>query len=287
LQTLAATGGTGSYTWSVSAGLPAGLTLNQAGLLSGTPSAAGPFTFTVTVNGTVSKQFTLFVSVPAAPALSITDVPATPGQQPSFNVQLGSAYTLDISGTVTLTFAGDSGLPNDPNIVFQNGTRTLDFTIAAGSTASSASLQTGTVAGRIDLTITRLVAAGQSILPSPAPVRSIQIPRSAPVISSVQVVKTTGGFNVLVTGYSTPRQVTQAAFTFTAAAGKSLQTTQVTVPVDSAFTTWYGGTSSSQYGSTFLYTQPFQVQGDGSAIASVSVTLTNAVGTSQSGSATF
>jgi hypothetical protein len=137
------------------------------------------------------------------------------------------------------------------------------------------------------LTITRLVAAGQSIMPSPAPVRSIQIPRSAPKINSVQVVRTSSGFNVLVTGYSTPRQMTQAAFAFTAAAGKSLQTTQVTVPVDSAFTTWYSGTSSNQFGSTFLYTQPFTVQGDMTAIASVSVTLTNAVGTSQSGSATF
>ena len=136
--------------------------------------------------------------------------PLTPGQQPSFNVQLSSAYTLGINGTVTLTFTPDSGLPDDPNILFQNGTRTLDFTIAAGSTVSSAALQTGTVAGRIDLTTTRLLAAGQSILPSPAPVRSIQIPRSAPVISSVQVVRTSGGFDVQVRGFSTPRQVTQA-----------------------------------------------------------------------------
>ena len=286
-QTLAATGGTGSYTWSVSAGLPAGLTLSQAGLLSGTPTTAGAYTFTVTVNGSVSKPFTLTVNVPAAPVLSITDVPATPGQQPPFNMQLSSAYTLDISGTVTLTFAPDSGLPNDPNIVFPNGTRTLDFTIAAGSTVSPAALQTGTVAGRIDLTTTRLVAAGQSILPSPAPVRSVQIPRSAPVISSVQVVRTSGGFNVQVRGFSTPRQVTQAMFAFTAAAGKNLQTTQVTLPVDSAFTTWYSGTSSGQYGSTFLYTQPFTIQGDATAIASVSVTLTNSVGTSQPVSATF
>ena len=193
-------------------------------------------------------------------------------------MQLSSAYTLDISGTVTLTFTPDSGLPDDPNIVFPNGTRTLGFTIAAGSTAFAASLQTGTVAGRIDLTITRLVAAGQSILPSPAPVRSVQIPRSAPVISSVQVVRTSGGFDVQVTGYSTPRQVTQAVFVFTAAAGKNLQTTQVTLPVDSAFTTWYNSTTSGQFGSTFLYTQPFTIQGDASAIASVSVTLTNAVG---------
>lgn len=37
-----ATGGTGNYNWAVTAGtLPAGLTLSAAGLLSGTPTAAG------------------------------------------------------------------------------------------------------------------------------------------------------------------------------------------------------------------------------------------------------
>jgi hypothetical protein len=47
---LAATGGTGSDTWSISSGsLPAGLTLNgTTGVISGTPSAAGKRTFTLT-----------------------------------------------------------------------------------------------------------------------------------------------------------------------------------------------------------------------------------------------
>jgi len=290
LTTLAATGGTPPYSWSVGSGMPPGLALSAAGVLTGTPTQGGTFTFTVAATDaaglTRSKPFTITVSA-AAPTPSITDIPANPGQQPSFNVQLGSAYSLDISGTVTLTFAPDSGLPNDPMIVFSNGTRTLDFTIAAGSTLSPASLQTGTVAGRIDLTITRLVAAGQSILPSPAPVRSIQVARAAPKINSVQVVRTSGGFNVLVTGYSTPRQVTQATFSFTGASGSNLQTTQLTVSLDSAFTTWYGGTTSAQFGSGFLYTQPFQVSGNTSAIASVSVTLSNATGSSSPVSAAF
>ena len=113
------------------------------------------------------------------------------------------------------------------------------------------------------------------------------IARAAPKITAVQVVRVTGGFNILVTGYSTPRQVTQAVFTFTPAAGANLQTTQVTVPVDSTFTTWYTGTSSPQFGSSFLYTQPFTVQGNVSDIASVSVTISNATGTSTAVSANF
>lgn len=50
-QPLTASGGTGSYTWSVSAGtLPPGLTLSPAtGVISGTPTALGQSTFTVHV----------------------------------------------------------------------------------------------------------------------------------------------------------------------------------------------------------------------------------------------
>jgi hypothetical protein len=62
--TLAATGG-GSKTWSVTAGaLPAGLTLGSNGVISGTPSGAGSFSFTVRVasgSSSASKQLQLVV----------------------------------------------------------------------------------------------------------------------------------------------------------------------------------------------------------------------------------
>jgi hypothetical protein len=53
---LAATGAWGVYAWSVTSGtLPAGLSLNtQTGAITGTPTAAGTFTFTVGVTGTGS-----------------------------------------------------------------------------------------------------------------------------------------------------------------------------------------------------------------------------------------
>lgn len=70
-HTLAASGGTGSYTWAVTSGsLPGGLTLNPStGAISGTPAAAGASTFTVAAtDGTPksgSKSLTL--TVDAAP----------------------------------------------------------------------------------------------------------------------------------------------------------------------------------------------------------------------------
>jgi Flp pilus assembly secretin CpaC len=48
---LSASGGVTPYTWSLAAGstLPTGLTLSPAGVISGTPTTSGSFTFTATV----------------------------------------------------------------------------------------------------------------------------------------------------------------------------------------------------------------------------------------------
>ena len=49
-QTFAATGGSPPYSWSVTSGaLPAGLSLSSGGAITGTPTAAGTFNFTVQV----------------------------------------------------------------------------------------------------------------------------------------------------------------------------------------------------------------------------------------------
>jgi len=56
--------------------------------------------------------------------------------------------------------------------------------------------------------------------------------------------------------------------------------------VSSLFSAWYSSSTSTPFGSQFLYTQPFTVQGTG-AIASVTVTLVNANGNSTTVSATI
>src|SRR5439155_19110795 len=64
-QALAATGGTGGYTWSVASGsLPPGLALNPSGTIGGTPTAAATNTgFTVQVKdssgATATRNFAI------------------------------------------------------------------------------------------------------------------------------------------------------------------------------------------------------------------------------------
>jgi hypothetical protein len=76
-RTLAADGGVGGVTWSVSAGaLPAGLALASAtGTLSGTPTASGTYAFTVIAASDTlrdSRAFTLPISAPVVITSTLT-----------------------------------------------------------------------------------------------------------------------------------------------------------------------------------------------------------------------
>lgn len=129
--TLAATGGTTAYEWSVSSGsLPAGLTLNSAtGELSGTPIAAGTGNFTIQVedaNALIATQsfsvnfFDLTITTPSSLPGAVVGVPysltltATGGTLPyAWTVSSGTlptGLTLSaagvISGTPTAAAAG-------------------------------------------------------------------------------------------------------------------------------------------------------------------------------------
>jgi len=297
-QQFSASGGVEPYAWRVTSGtLPPGLVLSPEGLLNGKPDGTGAFFFTVTVTDSSGKSaagsFILLVILPPTPVVSVSGLKDTidPAQQPSFDVLLSSSYPRDITGTVTLTFEPDAVNPSDdPSIQFSSGGRILNFTVPAGQTraawAAAPALQTGTVAGKIMLKL-QYWADGQNLTPVFAPFRIFTVARAVPQITGVQMVKTSGGLNVLVSGYSTPRAVTEAAFEFTATETGSARTLFVTVDLDAAFTAWYTGAPSAVYGSAFQYTQPFTVQGNVSAITSVSVTLSNPIGASQAVAAAF
>jgi hypothetical protein len=292
----AASGGTAPYTFSAT-GLPDGLVMSAAGAITGTPTAPGAATIVVTVKdaagASASKSFAVTIVLPPAPPLTfsiagVSDT-AAPLQQPRLQVTLGSVYPVDVVTTLTLTFAPDSGA-DDPTIQFSSGGRTASITVKAGATAgvTDVGVQTGTVAGLITITA-HLQASGQDVTPSPVPSRTIRIAAAAPVIvaGTLTAVRNSTGFTVTLTGYVTDREMTQAVFVFTAAAGSSLQTTTLTVPLDALFVQYFGGSSATPFGSQFKYTQPFTVTGSTQAIASVTVTLVNRLGQSTPATATL
>ena len=56
----------------------------------------------------------------------------------------------------------------------------------------------------------------------------------------------------------------------------------IVVAVDSLFSAWFQNPATAAYGSQFILTQPFTIQGDSNAVLPQSVTLTN-----RSGSTTY
>jgi hypothetical protein len=287
-QTLTASGGTSPYTWSVTSGtLPSGLQLNSAtGVISGTPSAPGTsqitFTATDANNQTGSKIISITIALPPPPVTSISVGSST---QPAVGLSTGAPYPVDITGVLTLTFASSVGSPDGMETRFSNGTRSLQFTVPANTTQASFSgapnpaVMTGTVAGTITLTAS-MSAGGQNITSSPAPTQTIPIVAAVPVINTVTLQQVSGGVSVVVTGYSNTREVSSGSFTFAVSSGNTLSNSQITVPLTSAYTTWYSNAASNATGGQFKLTVPFTVTGSATAITKVTVTLTNSKGAS-------
>jgi hypothetical protein len=156
--TLAASGGTTPYSWSLAGGtLPSGLTLNSVtGVISGTPTAsasATSLTFAVTDSSTpaqtqsVTLSLTISASVP--PTLSITTTSLPNGQD-------GVAYSTTLAatgGTPPYTWSLTSGsLPTGLSLNASTGAITGTPTTTANASAltfavtdSSVSVQTQSV----------------------------------------------------------------------------------------------------------------------------------------------
>jgi hypothetical protein len=285
-QLVSASGGVQPYRWSA-AGLPAGLSINATtGQISGTPTAAGNFGIAVTVSDNAlanySDRFTLNINLPATPGASIAGLPnsAGPAQQFPLQIAIDSPFPAPITGQAILTFSPDAG-PADRTVQFASGGTTASFTISTGSTTvdTPIAIQTGTVSGTITVSL-RLQAGGIDITPNPAPAITSQVGRGAPVIRGVQVNRSGNTINLVVSGFSTAREVTQAVFTFNAASGQTLQSpaSSITVDVNTMFGNWFQDANNSQFGSVFILTQPFTITGDVNAVIPTKVTLTNRLG---------
>ncbi len=254
-------------------------------------AAFGTAQITVLSAGVTSNSVAISIG---APAVSITGVHSTsaPTQQLNVGIQLANPTPSALQGTLQLGFTPSvAGLPAgymDPALQFSAGGRTLQFTIPAGATGvpvlTGGTIQQGTVAGTITVTLTSLTSGGVNAMPPTAVTASATILPLPPVITanSVKITNLTAtGFDVVLTGYSTTRDMTTATFTFTAAAGSQFTgASTFSVPVNAAYTAWYQSAQSQSFGSMFQLQVPFTITGNTGILQSVSVTLTNSVGTS-------
>jgi hypothetical protein len=117
-QPLVATGGSGSYNWTASGPLPTGLMLSGSGSnwsLSGTPSATGSFSFSLTATDTANSANMATqadrIDVLATPIVNIglPNPGLTFGQSGTITVMLAPPTGLSIAPSGTITYSIDGG----------------------------------------------------------------------------------------------------------------------------------------------------------------------------------
>jgi len=149
---LSASGGTTPYTWSLASGsLPTGLTLSSAGTISGAPTSAGSFPFTVQVTDAASHSASANLSINVA--------------NPVVSVAIASpANGATVSGTVTVSgTASDTVSVSSVQVSVDNGV----YSNASGTTNWSYSLNTASLSnGSHSLTAKATDAAGLSAVSS-------------------------------------------------------------------------------------------------------------------------
>jgi hypothetical protein len=265
------------------------------------PKAIGSDTLSATYNGDANfgtSTGTVGASFSVAQVINLTGLTATstPDQTTSVGLSLTTPATTPLTGTLTLSFASNAaGTPQgymDPMTCFINSSNQcvtqINFTVPIGGTVASIEnnglLQQGTTAGTITVTLSSLMAGSTSVLPQPPPSRGVVVAPIAPAIKSVSITNVTStGFNVQVTAYSTPRDLGNATFTFTAASGTNLNNSSpAPIALSTVAQPYFASSNGLSGGGTFILTVPFTFSGDTSAIGGVAVTLSNSVGTSSS-----
>jgi RHS repeat-associated protein len=219
-QTLSVTGGTSPYVYAVTSGtLPAGMSLSQTGVLSGTPTVKGEYPFTVSVTDATgcpgSKAYTLSVVCPAITIAPATLPPATTGTaynqtltatggqpNPTFELATGALPTgLTLSPTGVL-----SGTPTASG-TFTFSVRATDATGCQGTRAYTFAVNCPT----LSLTPATLT---NPVIGSPYSQSLIVTGGTAPYAFAVSSGALPTGITLSTTGTLAGTPTTTGAFTF-------------------------------------------------------------------------
>jgi hypothetical protein len=252
---LAASGGTGTISWSVTTGsLPGGLNLSGAGEISGTPTAAGATSFTVTAtdSGTPPQTVNQSLSITINPKLAITttalpngvvSTPYSASLQSSGGVgtitwsvasgTLPAGLSMNGAGAIsgTPTTAGASSftvLAKDSGTPQQAVQQAFNITIYTGLTITTSSLPNGTVNSAYSATLQS--AGGTGTITWSLAQGSLPLGLNLSGTGAITGLPTTAGtssFTVAATDSSTPPQTKTQGLSITVNPVLSITTTSL------------------------------------------------------------
>ena len=161
-QSVTGKGGTGSLTFSIESGtsLPTGLSLNISGVITGTPTTAGSYTFLVVVTDSVGDTATqpYTVVINSAPTI-------TPTSLPNWDKSLaGYKQTVAASGgTGTLTLSLKSGTSLPTGLASTAGTGVISGTPTAAGTFTFDIVATDSVGDKVTQAYTVVISSSPRI----------------------------------------------------------------------------------------------------------------------------
>ena len=213
-QTIAASGGAAPYAYSLIAGtLPSGLTLSPGGVLSGTPTGGGSFSFTVSASDSSpppgpfsgNQAYTVIIGPPtiALPSAALPTAtlgisystsnaaPASGGTAPYSYALIAGALPSGIM--LNATTGVISGIPG--------ALGNYSFTVQATDSSTGTGPYTGNRAYSINVVDQPPIAADSTLtLPYNAPATNVPLALSGGPATSVAVVSAPSHGTVLVTG---------------------------------------------------------------------------------------
>ena len=277
----------------LSSGASVSFTVNYSPVSSAISSA------TLAINNLAFGLTGFPATPPALPSYTFTGATGTqqPFQQPAIGLSLTTPYPYPVFGSLTLAIASGS-FGADPAVQFASGGSQVTFKIPANTLqavfpngATQIQIQTGTVAGNITITPAFMVgtATGTNITPASPTTLQLTVPSQAPVLLTASIeTQTTTSLSFSITGFSTTRSLEHFSFQLTAASGFTLSGGSFSVDVTAAATLWFQTGASESAGGQFSVTIPLTFSESGAAagtnltasISSISVTATNATGTS-------
>jgi len=252
--TLQAAGGKAPLTWTLAAGstLPAGLTLSSAGVISGTPTSSGSFSFTVKVSDstpgtpqTATQTFNLTVKARATTtSIAFGANPITFGQSTSVTVTVadteGSGTPSSPTGTIALT---GSGLSATTCVLAP----TVPGSSACGVTVTPPSAGTDLIGANFSATAVHLLSGATSGLTvNPAGSATTIVSSVNPSIQgqSVTFTATVSSTAGVPTGTVTFKDGAATLGTSALSTGSAAFTTAALAPGAHSITAVYGGSAN-------------------------------------------